>query len=394
MINNLSILDKTNSFSNWIGKFQGRYFLFILLFILLAMLFQPFIETQGSLHQQLIPALAVITLMIVYFFNMNGLVISLAVNTAAGVVAFNHWLVSQETVYPALIALLFYTSVASAVIAYFKDREQTKKENLEWLSAVDFLTETYNHRFFQLRLSEEVARARRSGQPLSLVFVDIDHFKQYNDFNGHVMGDLALKKSAAFLNKKTRIHDIVCRYGGDEFVIILPDSSAENAVIFAERLVKNYSQLVFPSKNSKAAALSLSVGISDYPMRSSCINDLIAQADKALFLAKEAGRNQARVYEAADTGDEVQSESFCYNNCKDELVESYHKLIRDLSYPDNGKKVQDSILNRESIGNKDGNEKGNGGVDQNLLVGRALGAGHSNIDRNRLTSCLEGLKVH
>jgi len=394
MLKNSIILNKTGTLSSQAGKIQGRYFLFILLFFLAAMLFQPFIETQGSLHQQLIPALAVITLMIVYFFNMNGLVISLAANTAAGVVAFNHWLVSQETVYPVLIALLFYTSVASAVITYFKDREQTKKENLEWLSAVDFLTETYNHRFFQLRLSEEVARARRSGQPLSLVFVDIDHFKQYNDLNGHVMGDLALKKSAAFLNKKTRIHDVVCRYGGDEFVIILPDSSAENAMIFAERLVKNYSQLVFPSKNSKAAALSLSVGISDYPRRSSCINDLIAQADKALFLAKEAGRNQARVYEAADTGDEVQSKSFCYNNCKDELVESYHKLIRDLSYPDNGKKVQDSILNRESIGNKDGNGKGNGGVNQNLLVGRALGAGHSNIDRNRLTSCLEGLKVH
>lgn len=210
------------------------------------------------------------------------------------------------------------------------------------------------------------------------------------------MGDLALKKSAAFLNNKTRIHDIVCRYSGDEFVIILPDCSAENAAVFAERLVNSYNQLTFPSKDSKTNALSLSIGISDYPGCSSDITDLINQADKALFMAKEDGRNQVRVYNTDDNTGEDKNKRFCYNSCKGEVVESYRKLIRDLARPGDGVLSQNSIINTERINSTDGNGNGNGngGADEELLVGKAIGAGHGKIDRNRLSSCLEGIKVH
>ncbi|MGM0651319.1 MAG: GGDEF domain-containing protein [Bacillota bacterium] len=382
MFRNTLTLIKAGRLSNQTSKIQGRYFLLALLLFLLVLLFQPFLTIPVTLQQQLLPALAVTTLMVAYFFNLKGLLIALAVNTAAGTLAFYHWLGSHETIYAVFIALIFYTSAASAVIAYFKNMEQTKKKNLEWLSAIDCLTETYNHRFFQSRLAEEAARSRRNGQPLSLVFVDIDHFKQYNDLNGHIMGDLALKKSAAFLNKKTRIHDIVCRYGGDEFVIILPDCSAKNAAVFAERLINSYNRLMFPSKDTKTNALSLSIGISDYPGSSSNITDLINQADKALFMAKEAGRNQVRVYNTKENTGENKNNSFCYNSCKGELIESYRNLIRDLARPGDGAK------------DGKGNGRSNGGANEELLVGKAIGAGHGKIDRDRLSSCLEGIKVH
>lgn len=402
MFRNRLILNKDSVLSSHTVRFRGRYFLLALLLLLVAAFFQPFLTITGTLHQQLFPALAITAVMVTYFFRLKGLIVALVANTAAGMLAFHHWLGNQETVYAVLIALLFYSSAASAVIAYFKGREQTKKENLEWLSAMDFLTETYNHRFFQSRLSEEVARSKRSGQPLSLVFVDIDYFKQYNDANGHVMGDLALKKTAAFLNKKTRIHDIVCRYGGDEFVLILPDCSADNAAALAERMVNCYHQVMFPSKGNKEAALTLSVGISDYPGHSNNITELIDGADKALFMAKEAGRNQVKVFKNALNKDEVKSDTFCYSNCKDELVESYRKLLRDLAIPGNGTTGQNSIINAEKVsssadsgnGNGRGNGNGNGDTSQELLIGKAIGAGHGKIDRNRLSSCLEGLKVH
>ena len=360
----------------------------VLLFLLLVFIVQPLFPVYIPGPYHIIPAIAVLSIMVTYLFAYGGLAIALVANSTIAGIVFSRPAAEPEVFIPGLISLLLFSSAGCLVLAYLKNRERLKNNNLEWLSAVDCLTETYNHRYFQVRLAEEMARARRSNSTLSLVFVDLDNFKQYNDQNGHVMGDLALKKTAAFLNEKTRIHDIVCRYGGDEFVIILPDSDAEGAAVISDRLVREFVLRDVPSRNKHSVPLTLSIGVSDYPNFSGSAEELICQADRALYLAKEAGKNNVRIYTEENAGMEAGGgKAFSYNSCENELIKSYRKMIKDLPGPH---------LIAENFNEENGNGGGNGEkfTDKCLLIGKAIGVGHAKIDPSRLAVCLNDLNLH
>ncbi len=170
-------------------------------------------------------------------------------------------------------------------------------EETVYLSSIDWSTKLWNYGKFQQRLSYELERSKITDAPVSLVMVDVDNFKNYNDTLGHVRGDSALREIAAVLQQKSRKVDTVARYGGEEFVIIMPNTFKENARLFAERL-RNEVEKVFveetalPPKN----ALTISCGIASYPDDSSTKDDLIAMADMALYEAKRAGKNRTCVY--------------------------------------------------------------------------------------------------
>jgi diguanylate cyclase (GGDEF)-like protein len=168
-------------------------------------------------------------------------------------------------------------------------------DRLQRLAAVDPLTGVYNRRFGLGRLHEEFGRAVREKSPLGVLLLDIDHFKTVNDTHGHLTGDRALKQIASIARATLREGDVLIRYGGDEFVAVLPAASADDVLIVAERLRRAVADASF-TEGQHSVRLTVSIGGSAYP-HSAAERDtaLIELADGALYRAKEAGRNQVEI---------------------------------------------------------------------------------------------------
>lgn len=162
------------------------------------------------------------------------------------------------------------------------------------LATTDGLTGLYNYRTFSERLAQEVDRASRYHRPLSLIMLDIDHFKLFNDTYGHPQGDNALINLARVLQRLSRASDVVARYGGEEFVLILPETDRANAIALGHRLRAYIEQQRFSDDGSPASNLTVSIGIATYnPTHTK--ETLLEAADMALYRAKRAGRNRVAV---------------------------------------------------------------------------------------------------
>jgi diguanylate cyclase (GGDEF)-like protein/PAS domain S-box-containing protein len=161
------------------------------------------------------------------------------------------------------------------------------------LSYIDDLTGAYNHRFFIEQLTMEVERQKRYPSPLSLLMIDIDYFKQYNDTNGHLAGDEALRAIAILIRRGVRQTDIVARYGGEEFSAILINTGKQGAREIAERVRRNVVETSFPNEKAQPDGdVTVSIGVATFSPSSSTLTDLIREADNALYRAKKAGRNR------------------------------------------------------------------------------------------------------
>ncbi len=170
---------------------------------------------------------------------------------------------------------------------------QMRQSELEKLNArlltlarKDGLTDVYNHRAFQERLAEEVARARRNGAPLCLLLGDVDDFKAYNDKYGHVAGDERLQYFGAVLQRCTRPSDFVARYGGEEFAVILPETAAAQGVVVGERILQALAE------ESGSRRITASFGLAEFGDDIPTPTALIASADAALYTAKHTGKNR------------------------------------------------------------------------------------------------------
>lgn len=161
------------------------------------------------------------------------------------------------------------------------------------LAITDELTGLFNYRFMLERLEDEIERARRFGRSLSLLMLDADDFKLYNDTHGHIAGDGALAELAGVLRGSVRDIDVVCRYGGEEFAILLPETDAEGAFVAAEKVREAVASHVFPDGDgTKAQSLTVSIGLSTFPHPANDREELLRQADDALYVAKRTGRNR------------------------------------------------------------------------------------------------------
>jgi diguanylate cyclase (GGDEF)-like protein len=160
------------------------------------------------------------------------------------------------------------------------------------LAVTDGLTGLYNHRHFHERLHLEVERSQRSGLPLSLLMLDVDHFKQFNDAFGHPAGDEVLRQLARVFGDARRANDVVARYGGEEFAVILVDTAKFTAAKVAERIRERVHAHDFSEAAPRAGRLSVSVGVATYPEDGGDAEGLVRVADAALYAAKRAGRNR------------------------------------------------------------------------------------------------------
>ena len=169
-------------------------------------------------------------------------------------------------------------------------------ERTKQMAITDGLTGLYNKRYFLDTIEAEITRSKRCDQELSFFMMDIDNFKHYNDTNGHQAGDELLKEMASLVNSSIRKIDIACRYGGEELVVILPETGKSGAKILAKKLVKTISEHPFKHRESQPlGCLSVSMGLATYPDDATHADDLINQADKALYEAKNSGKNRVVV---------------------------------------------------------------------------------------------------
>jgi len=163
---------------------------------------------------------------------------------------------------------------------------------LAQLAVTDGLTGLYNHRHFHERLALEVERSSRSGLPLSLLMLDVDHFKQFNDTFGHPAGDEVLRQLARVLADTRRANDVVARYGGEEFAVILVDTAKFTAAKVAERVRERVFSHDFSDAAQKAGRIGVSIGVATFPDDGRDAELLVRAADTALYAAKRAGRNR------------------------------------------------------------------------------------------------------
>ncbi|MBO7673191.1 diguanylate cyclase [bacterium] len=196
----------------------------------------------------------------------------------------NMWL---ELVPPLIFATFVF--IAMLIVKYViktRDFEQQYK-----LATTDGLTGLYNHRYFQEQLANVLENSKRYETPFSLIIIDIDDFKKFNDTFGHQAGDRVLLQVAQLLKRNVRSADIVCRYGGEEMSIILPNINKESAIFTAEKLCKTISSKEF-MLNDKPAKVTISLGVSTYPQDGLTTQEIIKIADDRLYKAKGNGKNQ------------------------------------------------------------------------------------------------------
>lgn len=170
------------------------------------------------------------------------------------------------------------------------------KDKLERVSTTDDLTGLHNRKYLQERLEEEISRSRRYGTKLSCILFDLDYFKVVNDMYGYEWGDILLKNIANKLVAMARKEDIVTRYGDEEFLLVLPNTSEENAFLFGERFRREIEKMEFiPAGEEEAHRVTISAGISTYPCMPDVeedANTVIRYAEHALYNAKHRGRNK------------------------------------------------------------------------------------------------------
>ena len=176
----------------------------------------------------------------------------------------------------------------------------SRMQRVEALSVTDDLTQLYNSRYLTQVLRRETKRASRSGRPLSLLFIDLDGFKAINDTHGHLAGSGALVEAADVIRISARETDIVARFGGDEFALVLPDTGTEGAAMVGERIKDKIAVHRFLRKEGLDVKLTVSVGIATLPDVATSAEQLVQAADEAMYWVKEHGKNNVRVAQPSD----------------------------------------------------------------------------------------------
>jgi diguanylate cyclase (GGDEF)-like protein len=191
-------------------------------------------------------------------------------------------------------ALLQLNHELEAKIAERTRELEEANARLSRLAVTDGLTGLFNHRHFQERLALEVERSVRNGLPLSLLMLDVDYFKKYNDAHGHPAGDELLNELAGLMREGRRANDVVARYGGEEFAIVLIDTPKLTAMQVAEKLRKRIDDHRFHGRR-----IGVSIGVAGFPDDADSTERLIQAADSALYQAKHQGRNRVCMYTEA-----------------------------------------------------------------------------------------------
>jgi diguanylate cyclase (GGDEF)-like protein len=189
-----------------------------------------------------------------------------------------------------------------------RGRAEQRASDLETLAAIDFLTGVYNRRHFEGLARVELARCQRYVRPLSVLMIDIDHFKAVNDAYGHAAGDLVLKNVVAICRAEKRDPDLLARVGGEEFAMMLPETTEAAAAQFAERLRREVAGTM-PTVYGEKLGVTISIGVAGATIRTAGVEALLRCADRALYEAKRSGRDRVVVSKLSDADPDLAREA-------------------------------------------------------------------------------------
>jgi len=202
-----------------------------------------------------------------------------------------------------IILVVIVTIIILSVLMLKKNKKllqkleivEEKNYELEQLVSVDYLTQLYNRRYF-IQFAEKIfLMSQREKLPLSIVMIDIDYFKKINDKYGHKIGDDVLVLFALKLSNFNRKNDIVCRYGGEEFIVMLSNCNVEQAYLVAQKMARKIKEIEIKVNSTDVLKVEVSMGISENRENDSSIEDMVKRADKELYKAKRKGRNRIEV---------------------------------------------------------------------------------------------------
>ncbi|HVI90921.1 MAG TPA: diguanylate cyclase [Dongiaceae bacterium] len=196
--------------------------------------------------------------------------------------------------------LAVLTETIAFALANLRLRERLRNQSVR-----DPLTDLFNRRYLEETLELEFSRTRRDQRPLSVIMLDIDHFKRFNDLHGHDAGDLVLKAVGQLLKRTIRTGDVPCRYGGEEFILVLPGNTVEEAGSLAERIRGAAEEIEINHKNAPLGKITVSLGIAAFPQSGATVTEVLNAADQALYQAKRNGRNQSAMAPDAERKSEA-----------------------------------------------------------------------------------------
>lgn len=283
---------------NYMPRIEAELVVGFCLFVIM-----PLFLSTGGVNSQYIYLMPLLPMLAAL---LGGVALTWAIALTLAVMVFVMYLAAEQlpdlTGYPFVaektrvraVWLIFSVMVASGFGVYFRRSHDDQAALLDRLAAIDHLTGLLNRRGLEARLEEELQRAARSGQPLSVLMIDVDYFKQFNDRHGHSAGDDCLIKVARCLRKHTRAEDVISRYGGEEFLVVLTNADTREAATAAEKLRAAITEM-----DPLATGATISVTIGAASMAAGTVleklpaaEELIRSADEALYRGKEAGRNR------------------------------------------------------------------------------------------------------
>jgi diguanylate cyclase (GGDEF)-like protein len=192
----------------------------------------------------------------------------------------------------------------SLALTNLKLRELLRNQSIR-----DALTGLYNRRYLEESLNRELHRAKRAGRSLSVVMLDLDHFKHFNDTFGHQVGDILLKEVAGVIKGRVRAGDLACRYGGEEFSLIVAEVDTEGTLKCVESIRETIKHLSLHHRGQTLGTITVSAGIATYPAHADNPEDLIRAADEALYQSKKAGRDCISVYEPLESSSTIEDKT-------------------------------------------------------------------------------------
>ncbi|WP_161625438.1 bifunctional diguanylate cyclase/phosphohydrolase [Haloplasma contractile] len=226
----------------------------------------------------------------------------------------------------------FITILLSALVVMLASKQKKYQKSIEDNGYIDSITEAFNHRYFQERLDLELLRINRNDSTLGTIMIDIDNFSKFNETFSHRVGDHLLKFTSDVIKSELRLIDIVCRYGADEFIVILPDIKKNQLLQLSEQILTNFNQSILKEhqfNNIKDINVSLSMGFTIYPEVASNRNELISQSEYALHHAKQTGRSNIKIYR--DVFNDIRT---ILSSTERELMTSLRTLLGTVSAKD------------------------------------------------------------
>ncbi|HEY9062917.1 MAG TPA: diguanylate cyclase [Pseudobacteroides sp.] len=280
------------------SKFKFMEFSMVLLYYVVIMVFFTRNTIPDELYTILGQIQGFLALYLAYRFRFFGFAIIVTLEMYQALFLFVRYLDTPTINFMAGLLSKMLTSISALIVAFLSNKQEMQKRDLKRLAITDDLTDVFNQRHFNVSIIDEVEKADKKGTNLGLILIDVDNFKKYNDIYGHDKGDDVLKSTASLIKVAVGKDNLVFRYGGDEFAVLLPNSDQFNTTRVADDIRREFEvQRHFCFSDGIGNQISLSMGISQYPDLAADRDELMSQADMALYHSKNLGKNKVHFYQ-------------------------------------------------------------------------------------------------